>query len=70
MTGTQKFRWGMILNITGVLINLLETWLTSGRISVKQGLPMTVIALVLTLWGVVWLIEGQSQRTQGNAADR
>ena len=64
MTGTKKFTWGIILTIVGSLLAAGGLALTVTVIGACVGIPMGLLGLPMMIWGLVWILQGRSQKQQ------
>lgn len=64
MSGSQKHTWGVILNIVGGLLFVGGVALSFSIVGACLGVPMALVGLPLTIWGVVWTFQGKSQKQQ------
>lgn len=64
MTSTNKFTWGVLLNISGGVLFLGGIALSFTLIGACLGIPMALVGFPMLIWGTVWLFQAQSQRSQ------
>jgi len=64
MKATNKFTWGIILNIVGSLLFVGGIALTLTLIGACVGIPMGLLGLPMMIWGLVWILQGRSQKQQ------
>lgn len=62
MTGTEKFTWGIVLNLIASGLLVVGTLLSFTMIGACIGIPMILVALPLYVWGIVWVFQGQFQK--------
>lgn len=64
MTSTNKFTWGIILTIFGSLLASGGLVLTLTVIGACVGIPMGLLGLPMVIWGLVWILQGRTQKQQ------
>lgn len=58
MTASDKFTWGIILNVVGWLLFLGGLALSLSLVGACIGIPMAIVGLPMGIWGTVWTYQG------------
>jgi hypothetical protein len=68
MTGSEKYMYGVILNIVGGLSLAGGIGLSVTVIGACLGLPMALLGLPLVIWGGVWAFQGYHEKQRETIA--
>ena len=64
MTASQKFGWGLAIELVSLLTFVLGLALTSTVCGALLGIPLMLVALPCIVWGVVWCFQGRAQKAE------
>lgn len=64
MTASNKFTWGVILNVVGWLLFFGGITISFSLIGACIGIPMALVGLPMGIWGTVWAYQGYHGKQQ------
>jgi hypothetical protein len=64
VSSSQKLTWGIVLNVSGLVLLVAGVVLSATLWLACLGIPMVVAGLGLAIWGTVWYVQGRQMKRQ------